>query len=70
MDVAHFLPQHLPQVPAGQSVDVFLYPSLEHFAPVDAKGTRAALPGDYQVTGRRAARPGDSWQGLGTLVVL
>ena len=23
-----------PQVPAGQSVDVFLYPSLEHFAQV------------------------------------
>lgn len=36
-------------VKAGQSVTVFLYPTLEHFAQVDAAGKRAALAGEYRV---------------------
>jgi hypothetical protein len=36
-------------VKAGQSVDVFLYPTLDSFMQVDANGKRNALAGEYTV---------------------
>lgn len=36
-------------VKAGQSVDVFLYPSFDNFAQVDLQGKRNVHPGEYKV---------------------
>ena len=37
-------------VKAGETVTVWLYPSLTEFAPVGASGERRALPGEYTVS--------------------